>query len=84
MDPAPQRVRIKGVEHALSADDIIAVSKRESPRRLNAYFVEIDGRRFPPKQLLRGALPTAPPFDTGVAVRVLTGLGFSVEAVTER
>ena len=78
MDSAPQRVRIKDEEHTISADDIIEVARRESPRRLNAYFVEIEGRRFPPKQLLRGALPTAPPFDTGVAVRALQGLGFTV------
>lgn len=78
MSSTPQRVKIKGEEHTVSANDIIAVARRESPRRLNAYFVEIEGRRFPPKQLLRGAFPSAPPFDTGVAVRVLQSLGFHV------
>ena len=78
MDSTPKRVRIKDQEHTISAEDIIKVARREAPRRLNAYFVEIEGRRFPPKQLLRGALPTAPPFDTGVAVRALQGLGFTV------
>ena len=78
MDSTPKRVRIKDQEHTISADDIMKVARRETPRRLNAYFVEIEGRRFPPKQLLRGAIPTAPPFDTGVAVRALQGLGFTV------
>ena len=78
MDSTPKRVRIKDQEHTISADDIIKVARREAPRRLNAYFVEIEGRRFPPKQLLRGAIPSAPPFDTGVAVRALQGLGFTV------
>jgi hypothetical protein len=78
MDSTPKRVRIKDQEHTISADDIIKVARREAPRRVNAYFVEIEGRRFPPKQLLRGAIPSAPPFDTGVAVRALQGLGFTV------
>jgi hypothetical protein len=78
MASAKQTVRIKDEEHLVSADDIIAVARRESPRRLNAYFVEIEGRRFPPKQLLRGAIRTAHPFDTGVAVRALRALGFDV------
>jgi hypothetical protein len=73
-----QRIRIKAEEHLLSADDIVAVARRESPRRLNAYFVEIEGRRFPPKQLLRGATHTTQAFDTGVAVRALQALGFEV------
>lgn len=78
MDSTSKRVRIKDQEHTISAEDIITVARREAPLRLNAYFVEIEGRRFPPKQLLRGALPTARPFDTGVAVRALQGLGFTV------
>jgi hypothetical protein len=78
MASAKQTVRLKNEEHVVSADDIIAVARRELPRRLNAYFVEIEGRRFPPKQLLRGAIRTTQPFDTGVAVRALQSLGFSV------
>jgi hypothetical protein len=71
-------VFIKDEEYVLSADDILAVAKRETPRRVNAYYVEIDGRRFPPKQLLRASTRTSKPFDTGVAVRALQALGFKV------
>jgi hypothetical protein len=78
MASAQQKVRIKDEEHLISADDVIAVARRETPRRLNAYFVEIEGRRFPPKQLLRGAIRTTQSFDTGVAVRTLRALGFEV------
>lgn len=81
MTSGKQKVRIKDEEHLVSADDVIAVARRESPRRLNAYFVEIEGRRFPPKQLLRGAIRTVQPFDTGVAVRALRALGFEVVAL---
>lgn len=73
-----QSIRIRGETHRVTRDDVIAVAHRESPRRLNAYYVEIEGRRFPPKQLLRGAIPAAREFDTSVAVRTLQGLGFDV------
>lgn len=83
MASMPQRIQIKDEEHLLTPDDIIAVAKRESPRRLNAYFVEIDGRRFPPKQLLRSATRTTKAFDTGLAVRALKALGFKVVSLAE-
>lgn len=78
-----QRIRIKDEEHVLTSDDVVAVARRETPRRVNAYYVEIEGRRFPPKQLLRAATKTNQPFDTGVAVRALQALGFKVVKMTE-
>jgi hypothetical protein len=74
-------VRIGGEEHQVSREDILAVARDEAPRRLNAYFVEIDGRRYPPKQLLRSATRTSQPFVTAVAVRALRALGFDVVAI---
>jgi hypothetical protein len=75
-------VRIGEKEYPLTREDIIAVAEREVPRRLNAYFVEIEGRRYPPKQLLRSATGTSQPFVTAVAVRALRSLGFDVVAIT--
>jgi hypothetical protein len=57
------------------------VAQREVPRRLNAYFVDIDGRRYPPKQLIRGATRTSQAFVTATAVRALRALGFDVVAM---
>ena len=78
MASASRTIRIGEEEHRLSREDIIAVAEREGPRRINAYFVEIDGRRFPPKQLVRSATRTSAAFDTGVAIRALRALGFDV------
>jgi hypothetical protein len=78
-----QTIRIRDQEYSLSRDDIIAAARHEQPRRLNAYFVEIDGRRFPPKQLLRSATQTTRAFDTAVAVRALQALGFQVVRLAE-
>lgn len=78
MASGAQKIRIRDEEHSLSHDDIIAVARTEAPRRVNAYFVEIEGRRFPPKQLLRSATRTSKSFDTAVAIRALRAVGFDV------
>lgn len=72
------RVTFRGEEHWVTKDDILAVAARESPRRVNSYFVEINGQRYPPKQLVRSATGTKQFFDSGAAVRVLQALGFTV------
>lgn len=80
MNPDNQRTlaRIKGEEHWISRADILRVAANESPRRINAYYVDIDGQRFPPKQLVRAVTGTKQFFDTAAAVRVLKALGFVV------
>jgi hypothetical protein len=78
MDSDRRTIRIKDEVYSISRDDVIAAAKSEAPRRLNAYFVEVDGIRFPPKQLLRAATKTTATFDSALAVRALQGLGFQV------
>jgi hypothetical protein len=78
MDAGRHNIRIKDQVHSISRDDVIAAARSEAPRRLNAYFVEVEGRRFPPKQLLRAATKTTAAFDSALAVRALQGLGFEV------
>jgi 5-methylcytosine-specific restriction protein B len=73
------RVTFRGEEHWVTKEDILAVAAKESPRRVNSYFVEIEGKRYPPKQLIRSATGTTQFFDTGAAVRVLQALGFTVK-----
>lgn len=75
-------ITFRGEEHRVTRDDILSVAARESPRRINSYFVEIAGKRYPPKQLVRAATGTKQFFDTGAAVRVLQALGFSVQRET--
>jgi hypothetical protein len=82
MNPDEQRTlaRIKGEEYWVTRADILRIAATESPRRINAYFVEIGDKRFPPKQLVRAATGTKQFFDTAAAVRVLKALGFVVHA----
>ncbi len=73
------RITLRGEEYWVTRDDILAVATRESPRRVNSYFVEIESKRYPPKQLVRSATGTTQFFDTGAAVRLLQALGFTVK-----
>jgi hypothetical protein len=50
----------------------------------NSYFVEINGKQYPPKQLVRAATGTKQFFDTAAAVRLLQALGFTVQTETPR
>lgn len=75
-------VTFRGEQHTVTREEILAVAERESPRRINAYFVEINGRPYPPKQLVRSATGTKKFFDSAAAVRVLQALGFSVSKET--
>ena len=74
-------IRFRGETHTLSPDDILRVAERELPGKITTYFVEVNGRRFPPKQLLRAATGTRKPFNSANARSVLTRLGFRVEAI---
>jgi 5-methylcytosine-specific restriction protein B len=71
-------VKIQDESYELQRDDILSAARREVPRRVNSYYVEIDGKRFPPKQLLRSATGSKKRFVTAVAVRALSALGFPV------
>jgi hypothetical protein len=80
---SPQRqFRIKSELYSVSREQILAVASREPPRKINAYFVEIDSKRYPPKQLVRAATGTKQFFDTPAAVRILTALGFAVHTLS--
>jgi hypothetical protein len=74
-------VKIQNETFELRREDILAAARREAPRRVNSYYVEIDGQRFPPKQLLRAATGSEKEFVTAVAVRALNALGFEVVSV---
>jgi hypothetical protein len=83
MNSSRESIRIRDEVYSISRDDVIAAAKSEAPRRLNAYYVEIEGRRFPPKQLLRAATGTTTPFVSAVAVTALQRLGFDVVRLEE-
>jgi 5-methylcytosine-specific restriction protein B len=74
-------IRFKGEEYELSQEDILNAAALQTPQRIITYYVEVGGRRFPPKQLLRAATGTRKPFNSANARALLTKLGFLVRAL---
>jgi len=74
-------IRIQGQDYEITRDDIIRVARGNEPSPIKTYYVEVEGRRYPPKQLIRAATGTAEPFDSASARSALTKLGFIVKAI---
>ncbi len=77
-------IRFRGEEYRVTREDILAAAKRAAPERITTYYVEIDGRRFPPKQLIRIATGTRQQFNSANARSLLTKLGFTVQAASSQ
>ena len=78
---------IRGKQFNIEKDDIINVVKGVEPEPLTGkrkYYVEINGRRYPIKQVI--SLVTGLPriaFTAMDAYRILTKLGFEVKEIEE-
>ncbi len=73
---------IKGGRYEISAERIRQIAGDYAPDSIRDYYVEVEGKQFPPKQLIRLATGTRDPFNSQNARSVLTKLGFSVKART--
>jgi hypothetical protein len=73
-------IQIAGNEYTLSRDDILRAAQSRRPDRINTFYVEIDGRRFPPTQLVHVATDTPHRPYSFNARSALTKLGFDVRA----
>lgn len=74
-------IQIQGRDYTISAESISALARTHRPEALVGYYVEIDGQRYPPKQLIRLATGTSDRFNSANARSALTRLGFVVMAV---
>ena len=72
---------IRGQQYRITRDDILRAAHSAAPEPINVYYVEIDGRRYPPKQLIRLATGTRKSFDSMNARAALTRLDFVVKAL---
>lgn len=82
LSPMPTtRIRIQGQDYEITGDDIIGVARGNEPGSINTYYVEVEGRKYPSKQVIRAATGTAEPFDWAGARSALTKLGFIVKAI---
>ncbi len=72
---------IQGRTYEITREVILKAAEREKPRAIRDFYVEIRGKQFPPKQLIRLATGTTNSFNSSNARSVLTRLGFVVKAI---
>jgi hypothetical protein len=76
--------RLAGRNFSLDRRRIEDVVKNLSPGPIDKYFVRVDGRIYPPKQVIAAALQIPPgDFITTDATRVLRNLGYKIERQTD-
>ena len=73
-------IRITGDEYTLTQDDILRVAKSARPERIDTFYVEVEGKHFPPTQLIRAATGTPHRVYSFNARSALTRLGFDIKA----
>jgi hypothetical protein len=72
---------IQGKTYKISDDDIRRVAQTHTPESLVGYYVDVEGKQYPPKQLIRLATDTRDIFNSSNARSALTRLGFIVRPV---
>lgn len=76
--PRMTTIQIQGNQYEISDDDVQRVARRHAPGAIVGYYVEAEGKRYPPKQLIRLATGTRDTFNSANARSALTRLGFIV------
>jgi len=79
--PRTTTIQIQRRDYTISDEDVRRVAQAHAPEPLVAYYVKVEGRRYPPKQLIRLATGTRDRFNSANARSALTRLGFIVRAV---
>lgn len=77
--PRTTTLQIQGKEYKISDDDIRHVARMHNPESLVGYFIEVEGKQYPPKQLIRLTTGTRDIFGSANARSALTRLGFVVQ-----
>ena len=76
------RFVIKGKEFDITAEEIVAAIKGNEPRPIKKYYVEMEGTRYPIKQVVELATGLYPiDFTSMYANDILSKLGFEVKAI---
>ncbi len=72
---------IRGEAFGISRESILHAASAAQPASLHRYYVEINGKKFPPKQLIRLVTGTQHSFNSSNARSALTPLQFDVRAI---
>ena len=73
--------QLKGKTFTISRDDVFRGARSAPPEAVTKFYVEIDGRRFPPTQLVRVGANTRDATYSANSRSILTRLGFTVKSL---
>jgi len=71
-----------GKRYSLTHEGVVESLRGQEPHEVRRYYVEVQGRRYPPKQVFELATDLSPvEFTTMDAVRILKKLRFEINRV---
>ena len=71
---------IKGQKYTISAEQVREVARKHDPKNIRDFYVEVEGTRFSPKQLIHLVTQARyQSFNSQNARSVLAKLGFKVD-----
>src|SRR5208337_3053818 len=78
-------VRLNGVNHEIDSEKITRLAARLEPKGIDKYWVKIQGRKLPPKQVVSELLNVPlVDFTTMDATRILGAVGFQVQSAEDK
>jgi hypothetical protein len=78
-------VRLNGVNYQIDSEKITRLASRLEPKGIDKYWVKIQGRRLPPKQIVSELLNVPlVDFTTMDATRILGAVGFDVHSANNK
>lgn len=78
-------VRVNGVDYDIDSEKILRLAARLEPKGIDKYWVKLQGRRFPPKQIVSELLDIPlVDFTSMDAGRVLGAVGIDVHSADEK
>jgi hypothetical protein len=74
-------VRLNGTDYQIDSEKIVRLASRLEPKAIDKYWAKIQGRRFPPKQIVSELLGVPlVDFTTMDASRILSAVGLQVQS----
>ena len=78
-------VRLNGTDYQIDSEKIVRLASRLEPKGIDKYWAKIQGRRFPPKQIVSELLGVPlVDFTTMDASRILGAVGFQVQSANDK
>lgn len=78
-------IRLNGTNYQIDSEKIVRLASRLEPKGIDKYWTKIQGRRFPPKQIVSELLDIPlVDFTTRDASRILGAVGFQVQSANDK